>query len=136
MSRLGQGPQNLVESLSDLRTRALRKRVWYGALNLQERILTGLITRHVKIVKNATLATVVARMIVKLIAAIKNAFLDMVERMGRPIAEINSAAAYSHGNKHALGWKDDLNYIRFLGLSAYYCQRMVIARRCDGMVHA
>lgn len=120
---------NLIETLSDLRKRALRKRVWYSALNLQERMITGLITRHIKIVRNATLATVIARIIVKLIPAIKNAFLGMIERIGRPIAERNALASYRHGNKDALGWKDDLNYIRFLGLSAYYSRRWYIIAR-------
>lgn len=75
----------LLDTLSKLRTKALRKRVWFAALTDQERILVGLIHKNVKIVRNSTLATVIARIIVKLIPAIRNAFWNRMERIGSPI---------------------------------------------------
>ncbi|MFQ5940556.1 MAG: hypothetical protein ACE5KA_02510 [Nitrososphaerales archaeon] len=117
---LGHGSTNLVEALSYMRARALRKGVWFGALTQQERVLTGLIRKNVKIVKNAMLATVIARIMGKLIYAIKNSFFDKIEKLGRPIARAMAIGAYSCGNKDALNWMEDLNYIRYLGLMTYY----------------
>ena len=117
------GSPNLIEALSKLRTKALRKRIWFDALTDQERVLTGLIVKHIKIVKNAVLATVIARIIGKLVYAIRNAFLHKIEQLGRPIAMTMAMGAYSCGNKEALSWMKDLNYIRYLGLTAYYDPR-------------
>ena len=111
----------MVDILSDLRKRALRKRVWFGTLTFEERTLVGLIRNNIKIVKNATLATVIARLIGKLLYAIKNWFSDMIIRLGRPMAESAARAAYAMGWKDALKWPDDLNIVSWYGLTAYHC---------------
>ncbi len=114
------GSANLIEILSNLRTKAFRKRIWYDTLTDQERTLTSLIIKNVKIVKNAVLATVIGRIMGKLVHAIKNSFLDKIEKLGRPIALAMAKGAYNCGNKDALNWMENLNYIRYLGLMAYY----------------
>ena len=76
-----------------------------------------MIQRHVKIVKNTTLATVIARIMGKLLFAIKNSFLDRVMMAGRPIAEEVAMKAYNFGNKDALDWINDLNYVKYMGLT-------------------
>lgn len=114
------GSANLIENLTNLRTKAFRKKIWYDALTDQERVLTGLIIKHVKIVKNVVLATVIGRIMGKLVYAIKNSFLDRIEQLGKPIALAMAKGAYSCGNKDALKWMENLNYIRYLGLMAYY----------------
>ncbi|MGH9934510.1 MAG: hypothetical protein ACRD3Z_05265 [Nitrososphaerales archaeon] len=70
--------------------------------------------------KNTILATVIGRIMGKLVCAIKNSFLDKIERLGRPIVLAMATGAYSCGNKDALKWTENLNYIRYLGLMAYY----------------
>ena len=117
------GSANLIDTLSNLRTKAFRKRIWYEALTDQERVLTSLIIKNIKIVKNTVLATVIGRIMGKLVHAIKNSFLDRIERLGRPIALAMAKGAYSCGNKDALNWMENLNYIRYLGLMAYYDPR-------------
>lgn len=107
---------NLIDSLIALRKRALRTGIWFQTLSLEDRTLATLIQRHVKIVKNATLATVVARIMGKLILAIRNCFLNRLDAIGRPIAEAVAMKAYSYGNKEALNWMHDLNYIRYMGV--------------------
>ncbi len=114
------GSANLIDTLCNLRTKALRKKIWYDTLTDQERVLTGLIIKNVKIVKNAILATVIGRLMGKLVYAIKNSFLDKIERLGRPIALAMAKGAYSCGNKDALNWTENLHYIRYLGFMAYY----------------
>jgi len=108
---------NLVKVLSALRTKALRKGVWFASLSYEDRVLAGLIKTNVKIVKNATLATVIARILSKLFLAIKQStFLSRIEMLGRPIAQNFSEKAQSMGNRDAQNWANDPNYIRYLGL--------------------
>lgn len=108
---------NLIETLTVLRRKALRRGIWFQSLSLQDRILANLIQRHVKIVKNTTLATVIARIMGKLLAAIKNGFQDRLVKAGRPIAQAVAMKAYSYGNKQALDWIQDLNYVKYMGLT-------------------
>ncbi len=107
---------NLIETLGVLRKRALRKGIWFRSLSLEDRILANLIQRHVKIVKNTTLATVIARIMGKLLLAIRTSFFDKIVEVGRPIAEAVAMKAYSYGNKAALDWVHDMNYIKYMGL--------------------
>jgi hypothetical protein len=111
---------NLIASLSNLRTKALRKGIWFQALTYQERTLAGLIRKHVKIVKNATLAAVIAKIMGKLISAIKSSFMDRIEGLGRPVAEAWSRGALAMGWKEASTWTDDPNIVRWYGLTVYY----------------
>ena len=131
------GSTNLIETLSNLRTKALRKRIWYDALTDQERVLTSLIIKNIKIVKNAILATVIGRIMGKLVHAIKNSFLDKIERLGRPIAVAMAKGAHSCGNKDALNWTENLNYVRYLGLMAYYDpMRKFLATSCGSTIQS
>ncbi|TLY11596.1 MAG: hypothetical protein E6K85_01155 [Thaumarchaeota archaeon] len=107
---------NLIHVLSALRTKALRSGVWFTSLSHEDRVLVSMISRHIKIVKSATLATVMARIMGKVLYAFQNlSYLSRIERIGRPIAQIMSEKAYSMGNKDALEWAHDLNYVRYLG---------------------
>jgi hypothetical protein len=108
---------DLIESLSNLRTKALRKKVWFSTLTVQERTLVSLITRNMKIVKNSMLATVIARIIVKLIPAVNHAFWDKIEKLGSPVAKAAAEGACAIGWKEAAKWVDDINIVRWYGLS-------------------
>jgi hypothetical protein len=110
---------NLLKILSVLKIKAFRKKEWYTALSFEERVLTELVIKHIKIVKNPTLATVIARIIVKLTYRLKNSYFFGIERIGRPIAMFMSEKAFAYGNKDALNWMKDKNYIRYLGLISY-----------------
>jgi hypothetical protein len=108
---------NLLKVLSVLKTKALRNGVWFASLSHEDRVLASLIGKNVKIVQNATLATVIARIMAKLFHALKNStFLSKLEMLGRPVAQAYSKKAYEMGNKKALEWADDPNYARYLGL--------------------
>ena len=114
------GTPNIIQVLSDLRTRVLRKGIWYQSLTNQERVLVGLISKNIKIVKNAMLATVIARLMGKLISAIKNSFFDMIVRLGRPIAESSATAALMMGWNTASEWVEDIDIVKWFGFTAYY----------------
>ncbi|MEM2759465.1 MAG: hypothetical protein QXU32_02655 [Nitrososphaerales archaeon] len=111
---------SLIDTLSHLRMKALRKKVWFCSLTEQERILTGLLIKHIKIVKNAALATTIARIMAKLIHAIIYSFLNKIEDLGRTVARAMAAGAFACGNKDALNWMQNASYIRYLGFMEYY----------------
>lgn len=114
-------PLDLLKVMSTLRTKALRTGVWFASLSHEDRMLASMINRHVKIVKNATLATVMARIIGKILYAIKtSSFLSRIEAIGRPIAQAYSRKAHAMGNKNAIDWAEDPRYIRYLGEMAYH----------------
>ncbi len=114
------GSPNLIEALANLKKKALRKGIWFQTLSTNERVLASLIGKYVKIVKNSALATVIARIIVKLIYGIKNSFIHMIESRGRPIAESWARAACAMGWKDASKWVEDINILRWYGFTAYY----------------
>jgi len=111
---------NLIKVLSALRTKALRSGIWFTSLSHEDRVLAGLIYKNIKIVKNATLAVVIARIMSKLLTALKKStFLSKIEMLGRPIAQSVSEKAYLMGNENAQSWASDANFIRYLGTMAY-----------------
>lgn len=71
---------DLLSMLSMLKHKAMRSKVWYRALSLDERVLTGLATRYIRQVRNGQLAIVLARIVIKLSIAI-NKFI-MAEQHG------------------------------------------------------
>jgi hypothetical protein len=117
-----------------LRKKALRKGIWFQTLSLEDRILANLIQQHVKIVKNTTLATVIARIMGKLLVGIKNSFSDRLVIAGRPIAEAVASKAYSYGNKEALDWIQDVNYVKYMGLTYSSAGRQSTVRNGSGML--
>jgi hypothetical protein len=125
---------NLIDTLVALRKKALRSGIWFQSLSLQDRILATLIQQHVKIVKNTTLATVIARILGKLLTAIKHGFQDRLAMAGRPIAEAVARKAYSYGNKEALDWIQDVNYVRYMGLTYSSFATDEIVRTRSGMM--
>lgn len=117
----GAKPLDILGVLSQLRIKALRSGTWFASLSHEDRALASLISKNIKIVKNATLATVIARIVSKLFQGLKNSsFLSRIEAFGKPIAQSYSEKAYLMGNKDALNWANDPNYIRYLGMMAYH----------------
>jgi hypothetical protein len=113
----------LLSVLSNLKVRALRSGLWFSSLSYEDRVLAGLVNRNIRIVKNAALATVIARIIGKLLYAMKNtSFLSRIVHLGTPIAREYSAKAHLFGNKDALDWAKDEAYIRYWGTMAYHNQ--------------
>lgn len=104
---------NILSILKNLRSKALKKKVWHKALNKHERLLTLLINKHVKIVKNPTLATVIVKMIGKIINALKGVSKQIF------ILGFETSKSWSV-NAKASGWDVsswlDADVIRWFGL--------------------
>jgi hypothetical protein len=103
-------------SLSNMRARCLRRGLWFRWLEKMERGIVDLTIRCIEAVRSSMLALTVARIIVKMGAAL-NQRMQSILRLGRVLAEINSKAAVSWGNAEAIKWKHDLTYMRCLGVN-------------------
>src|SRR5207247_9917611 len=80
--------------LAGLKTRALRKRVWYRALSRMERGLLDLTMRWVGEVKSRTMTRVVIRILLKLERALNRSMVRVFQK-GGALAERIGALAVS-----------------------------------------
>ncbi len=101
-------------SLSSMRTRALRKRVWYRVLNRMERGLVDLTIRWVDKVKNRTMTRVLLRILEKLEDALDNGMVRILEK-GRIAALRLSQLATTWNDKLAFAWRYDQDFAKALG---------------------
>ena len=92
--------------LLDLRTRSLRKRVWYRALDRIERGLVDLTIRWVDNVRNCTMARVLLRILGKLVQALEQGMVRVLT-VGRELALRASELAVRWGNTQAYTWRSD-----------------------------
>jgi len=106
------------QSLLKVRTRALRKGIWFKTLSRIERSIVDLTIRCVeKIHSNVLMKTVVA-ILDKLLQTMEEDYLKRVERLGREIAQKICEIASQWGNPQAWTWKFDLKFIKYLGVNA------------------
>ncbi len=92
--------------LLDLRTRSLRKRVWYRSLDRIERGLVDLTIRWVDNVRNCTMARVLLRILGKLVQALEHGMVRVLT-VGRELALRASELAVRWGNTQAYTWRSD-----------------------------
>ena len=100
--------------LEELRLKAIRRRVLYGALDGVERGILYLCTRVVDEVSSPVLCVQLVEIVSRLREAMKNAFTRHVESYGfkRVIQLVDQAKAI--GCKRASEWLHDMSYIRYL----------------------
>jgi len=103
--------------LEGLKTRALRKRVWYRVLNRMERGLLDLTMRWVGEVKSRTMTRVVIRILLKLASALNRSMARIFEK-GQTLAATISDLAVGWGNDLAHGWRFDVGFQKALGIGA------------------
>jgi hypothetical protein len=104
--------------LNFVKGRALRKRIWFQVCNKLERGIMDLTIRCVDRVKSSRLALVLGRLVCKILKACRSIFLMRVTRTGQDLAEGLSRIAISWGMDQATGWKQDKEFIRYLGVNA------------------
>ena len=96
---------------------ALRRGVWFRALNSAERGILDLTMRYVATIKSTTLAKVVTAIITKLQCAMECVVDRWVRTVGLPLARKISSVAVSWGNHLASRWADDHAFARFLAFN-------------------
>jgi hypothetical protein len=99
-----------------IKVRALRQKIWFKALSRVERGLIDLTIRCVERIRSHTLMKAVLAVVDKLLKTLDEEFLQKAERLGRKIVEKVSFVALNWGNRNALMWKWDLDFVRFLGV--------------------
>ena len=108
------GSQLTGRKLARLKTRALRKRVWFWALDRVERGLLDLTIRWVDNVRSGRLTEALMRILVKLARAMEQGMARVLVA-GRELALRASALAVEWGNKPAYAWRFDREF--WLGIT-------------------
>jgi hypothetical protein len=92
--------------IAGLKTRALRKRVWYRVLDRVERGLLDLTIRWVDNVRSGRLTETLLRILVKLARAMEQGMARVLV-LGRKLALRASLLAVRWGNVDAYSWRFD-----------------------------
>ena len=101
--------------LARLKTRALRKRVWYRVLDRVERGLLDLTIRWVDDVRSGRLTETLMRILLKLAQAMEQGMARILT-MGRELALKASMFAVRWGNNQAYEWRYDRGF--WLGIGS------------------
>jgi hypothetical protein len=108
------------EFLSGVRWLALRRRVWYSALDSLERGILSISARIIDDVKSSVLNIQLVKIIAKLRDACKSGFVRHLERFGFERAHVVQAGAKRMGYVGAAGLVRDPGFIRYLMFLDYY----------------
>lgn len=103
-----------IEKLFKIKKFALRRGVWFKALNRIERGVLDLTMKYVDNVKSVKLAKVLEAIIEKLEQATESMVERLMKTVGIPLAEKVSRIAVSLGNRSAKSWASDLSFAAFL----------------------
>ena len=102
------------EFLSDVRRQALRKRVWYSALDVVERGILSISAKIIDGVKSTLLNVEIVKIVAKLRDACKSGFVRNLERHGVERVRMIQAVATKLGYQGAAAFSSDLGFIRYL----------------------
>jgi len=105
--------------LMGLRRRAIRKRVWFGALDGLERGIYNLVCRIVDRVESPVLGKILIGMVAKLRDVLKSEFARLMESLGVRRAWEAAACAVAWGYGAAWAWRGDTGFARFFAVIAF-----------------
>jgi hypothetical protein len=111
------------EVLVGMRTRGLRRRVWYCTLSRMERGLVDLTIRWVDKVRSGRMTETLMRILLKLAQAMETGMGRVLSR-GRELALRASSLAVGWGNSQAYAWRYDESYALALGLGCTTTARL------------
>jgi hypothetical protein len=103
--------------LAKIRTKAIRRGIWFRALTKAERAQMELTMRIVKKIRSLFLARVLVAIIKKLLDAMESKVARVMRKVGRCLAENLSRIAQNWGNKSAHRWKEDPNFVQYLAIT-------------------
>src|SRR2546428_4989469 len=102
-----------------LKTRGLRRRLWYSALSRLERGLVDLTIRWVDKVRSGRMTETLMRILVKLAQALEHGMGRVLGRGGE-LATRASELAVGWGNKAAFHWRFEQGFRRALSLGLLF----------------
>jgi hypothetical protein len=105
-----------VGNLFEARKFALRRGIWFRALNRLERGVVDLTVRYVDEIRSAKLTKVLTVILAKLQLAVESVMDKMVRSDGFAQARKISRVALSWGRVSALAWAEDGDFARFLAV--------------------
>jgi len=100
--------------LRDVRRKALRRGVWYSALDRVERGIIVLTSRVVDVVRSVKLGVEIVMILAKLREAFKSRFVRHMESYGLEEARKVAGQAAAFGNEEAEAWIYDFSFARYL----------------------
>jgi hypothetical protein len=102
------------EILVEARRRALRRGVWYSALDVVERGILSLASYILDSVQSNVLNAQLAKIIAKIRDACKSGFIKYLERFGMARVRVIQAQAFSFGYEGAKTLSNDFDFVRYL----------------------
>jgi len=100
-----------------VKTKALRRGVWFRVLSRVERGLVDLAIRLVDRVRSFVLARSLTLVVEKLLDAMESEVARQMRTVGHPLAQKLSRIAQGWGNKSAVKWATDVGFVMFLAIS-------------------
>jgi hypothetical protein len=104
------------EKLLKLKSRALRRGVWFRVLSAIDRALVNLTIRVVDEIRSVRLAEKLCLVVEKLENALKNKILHVLKTVGIPLARKLSFLAQKWGNASARKWASEISFAKFLAI--------------------
>jgi hypothetical protein len=102
--------------LVDVRTRSMRKNIWYRSLTKIERSLVNLTIDLVREVRSFRLSFLLERIVERVNGILEDTLFVRIAKEGRKLALRLSQLAHAWGNLQALEWVQDNSYALYLGL--------------------
>jgi len=103
--------------LAKIRTKAIRRGIWFRTLTKAERAQIELTMKIVKKIHSLFLAKVLGTIMRKLLDAMESKVARVIREVGRGLAEKLSRIAQRWGNKSAHHWKEDPSFVRYLAIT-------------------
>jgi hypothetical protein len=113
---LGDSPS--VRMLAQARKFALRRGVWFRALNRVERAIIDLTLQCVDTIKSGKLAKLLTAIMDKLQSTMESIVDRLVRTIGVALAEKISCTAVGWGNVSAKSWASDWSFAVFLAVAS------------------
>ena len=102
--------------LVKIRRKALRRKVWFSALDQVERGILSLASQILDSVKSRVLGVELVKIIAKLMDSMKSPFVKEMETYGLDQAKKLAEQAVEWGYEKARGWVMDPGFIRYVTL--------------------
>ena len=105
------------EKLVEMKRKAIRRGIWFSALNRTERACIDLTIKVVDRVRSLLLTKVLTAVVKKLSKAMENKITRLMREVGYGIALKISRIAQTWGYASANQWAMDLKFIRYLTMT-------------------
>jgi hypothetical protein len=102
------------DELIKIKTKAMRRRVWFKTLTMSERAQIDLTIKFVQKVRSLLLSRVLVSIMRKLMDVIEGRVVCAMRDVGCGLAEKISRIARSWGNQSASEWMEDRGFTQYL----------------------